>query len=341
MSSDDKKTGNARADFSAAGKNAGNSSDRSLSEESRTLQQYMKEINQYPLLTADEEVELARQIRQGDETARQQMIEANLRLVVSLAHKHMNRGLSLLDLISEGNTGLMIAVGKFDPEKKQRDIEDGAMPDDYENSKTHSYRFSTYATWWIRQSLLRAIANQADTIRLPVHVTQNLNTYLRAKNELSKEPGFEQEPTPQDIADYLGEPVEKVEKVLKVNQQRAVSAHGQVAGDEYGATLIDTFESAGSNRPDLLAEQDDISEWVQRGLAAALTDKERRIIEMRFGLNGYDTHTLEEAGQEMDVTRERIRQIQVEALEKMRRYCERQDMDKSTAANLGINSGPG
>lgn len=264
---------------------------------------YLNDIGSNALLTPAQEVELARRVVQGDFSARQKMIEHNLRLVVNIAKHYINRGLALLDLIEEGNIGLMHALEKFDPER--------------------GFRFSTYATWWIRQSIERAIMNQSRTIRLPVHVIKELNVYLRAARHLESQMG--REPTLEDIAHLTGKPVDEVRKVLNLNERMA----------SLDAPLdIDPMLSIGESIPDEQHEEPDIQlhnaqieHFVQDWLGQ-LTDKQRMVIERRYGLNGQEVCTLEELAATLSLTRERVRQIQIEGLEHLRRILRRKGVTK-------------
>jgi len=246
---------------------------------------YLNDIGSNALLTPAQEIELARRVVQGDFSARQKMIEHNLRLVVNIAKHYINRGLALLDLIEEGNIGLMHALEKFDPER--------------------GFRFSTYATWWIRQSIERAIMNQSRTIRLPVHVIKELNVYLRAARHLESQMG--REPTLEDIAHLTGKPVDEVRKVLNLNERMA----------SLDAPLdIDPMLSIGESIPDEQHEEPDIQlhnaqiEHFVHDWLGQLTDKQRMVIERRYGLNGHEVCTLEELASALSLTRERVRQIQ-------------------------------
>ncbi|MFC3626240.1 RNA polymerase sigma factor RpoS [Vogesella amnigena] len=279
------------------------SSSKEYEEIADVTQIYLNDIGSNALLTPSEEVELARRVVQGDFAARQKMIEHNLRLVVNIAKHYINRGLALLDLIEEGNIGLMHALEKFDPER--------------------GFRFSTYATWWIRQSIERAIMNQSRTIRLPVHVIKELNVYLRASRHLESQMG--REPTVEDIAHLTGKHVEEVRKVLNLNERMA----------SLDAPLdIDPMLSIGESIPDEQHEEPDIQlhnaqiehfvhEWL-----AQLTDKQRMVIERRYGLNGHEVCTLEELATALSLTRERVRQIQIEGLEHLRRILRRRGVTK-------------
>lgn len=264
---------------------------------------YLNDIGSNALLTPAQEIELARRVVQGDFSARQKMIEHNLRLVVNIAKHYINRGLALLDLIEEGNIGLMHALEKFDPER--------------------GFRFSTYATWWIRQSIERAIMNQSRTIRLPVHVIKELNVYLRAARHLESQMG--REPTLEDIAHLTGKPVDEVRKVLNLNERMA----------SLDAPLdIDPMLSIGESIPDEQHEEPDIQlhnaqiEHFVHDWLAQLTDKQRMVIERRYGLNGHEVCTLEELASALSLTRERVRQIQIEGLEHLRRILRRKGVTK-------------
>jgi RNA polymerase nonessential primary-like sigma factor len=256
-------------------------------------QLYLGEIGFSPLLTAEEEVLYARRALRGDASARKRMIESNLRLVVKIARRYNNRGLALLDLIEEGNLGLIRAVEKFDPER--------------------GFRFSTYATWWIRQTIERAIMNQTRTIRLPIHVVKELNVYLRAARELAHE--LDHEPTAEDIADKLDKPVADVSKMLRLNE-RISSVDTPIGGDSEKA-LLDIISDDKGDGPESCTQNDDIKFSIVRWLEE-LNPKQREVLARRFGLLGYDASTLEDVGREIGLTRERVRQIQVEALRRLR-----------------------
>ncbi|MDN3576051.1 RNA polymerase sigma factor RpoS [Chitinimonas viridis] len=264
---------------------------------------YLNDIGHNALLTPDEERRLARLVVQGDFDARQKMIEHNLRLVVNIAKHYINRGMALLDLIEEGNIGLMHALEKFDPER--------------------GFRFSTYATWWIRQSIERAIMNQSRTIRLPVHVIKELNVYLRAQRHLEAQMG--REPTMEEIAYQVDKPVEDVRRVMNLNERMA----------SLDAPLdIDPMLSIGESIPDeqhdgpeMVLQNAEIQRYVREWLKQ-LNDKQRMVIERRYGLNGYDICTLEDLAAHLQLTRERVRQIQIEALESLRRLLRRQGVSR-------------
>ncbi len=261
-----------------------------------SVRMYLREIGRIPLLTAEDEVRLAKRIERGDMVAKKRLGEANLRLVVSIAKKYIGRGLSLLDLIQEGNFGLLRAVEKFD--------------------YTKGFKFSTYATWWIRQAVTRAIADQARTIRIPVHMIETINKLVRTQRQLVQDLG--REPLPQEIAAEMGIETEKVEMILKITQE-TVSLESPV-GEEEDSKLGDFLEDKDSLSP---AEQaisqflkGDVSEFLQH-----LSPREQKILRMRFGIdNGGRAHTLEEVGKEFGVTRERIRQIEAKSLQKMKKH---------------------
>ena len=255
---------------------------------------YLNELGKRHLLSAADEKQLARCVKQGDFDARQRMIEHNLRLVVNVAKHYINRGLPLLDLIEEGNLGLIHALDKFDPER--------------------GFRFSTYATWWIRQNIERAIMNQSRTIRLPVHVIKELNVYLRALRFL--EARSAKEPKAEDVAHLLGKPVAEVRRVLNLNERMA-SLDAPLDIDPM-LSIGESIPDEGSLSPDEMLEQAEILEHMQEWLAQ-LNDKQRWVIERRYGLNGQEIVTLQELAEDMALTRERVRQIQLEALNCLRR----------------------
>jgi RNA polymerase nonessential primary-like sigma factor len=258
---------------------------------------YLNEIGQSPLLTAAEELESARAMRAGDFESRQKMIERNLRLVVSIARHYLNRGLTLADLIEEGNLGLIHALEKFDPER--------------------GFRFTTYATWWIRQSIERAIMNQSRTIRLPAHVVKELNIVLRALRHLETHGmlGADREPTLDDVAHLLGKPVEQVRKVLGYNE-RVTSLDAPIDAEQ-GLSVGDQLADDDAPSPELVLHNSEIEGWIRQWLDE-LSDRQRRVIERRYGLNGTEVATLQQLARELGVTRERVRQIQSEALDKLR-----------------------
>ncbi len=266
-------------------------------------QLYLNEIGQNALLTATEERELAFKVQAGDFPARQKMIEHNLRLVVNIAKHYINRGIPLLDLIEEGNLGLIHALEKFEPQR--------------------GFRFSTYATWWIRQNVERAIMNQSRTIRLPVHIIKELNVYLRAKRHL--EARCEAEPTAEDVASLLGKDVEEVRRVLNLNERMA-SLDAPLDIDP-SLSLGESIADDQCIAPEELLQRDEVigrvREWMEQ-----LNDKQRWVIERRFGLNDHDIYTLEELATTMKLTRERVRQIQLEALAALKRVLRRNGMSK-------------
>ena len=264
---------------------------------------YLNEIGQNALLSADEERALARRVREGDFEARQRMIECNLRLVVNIAKHYMNRGMALLDIIEEGNLGLMHALEKFDPER--------------------GFRFSTYATWWIRQNVERAIMNQSRTIRLPVHIIKELNIYLRAFRHL--EAHTEKEPTVDDVAALLDKPVDEVRYILSLNERMA-SLDAPLDIDP-GLSIAEAIPDEQSMMPELQLQTAEVEHWVREWLGH-LNEKQRRVIEARFGLNGAEMATLEQVAADLDITRERVRQIQMEALQSLRRVLKRHGVSK-------------
>lgn len=262
---------------------------------------YLNEIGFSPLLSAEEEVYFARRALKGDEASRKRMIESNLRLVVKISRRYVNRGLALLDLIEEGNLGLIRAVEKFDPER--------------------GFRFSTYATWWIRQTIERAIMNQTRTIRLPIHVVKELNIYLRAARELAQK--LDHEPTSEDIAKLLDKPVTDVERMLGLNE-RVTSVDAPI-GSSSDRTIVDTIADPQVSDPSTLLQDSDLTFNLDCWLDE-LTEKQREVLARRFGLRGHEVSTLEEVGQEIGLTRERVRQIQVEALKRLREIMEKQGL---------------
>ncbi|WP_344704971.1 RNA polymerase sigma factor RpoS [Halomonas cibimaris] len=275
--------------------------ERSHGQRLDATQIYLNEIGFSPLLTPQEEVFYGRLARQGDPLGRSRMIESNLRLVVKIARRYLNRGLTLLDLIEEGNLGLIRAVEKFDPER--------------------GFRFSTYATWWIRQTIERALMNQTRTIRLPIHVVKELNIYLRAARELTQR--LDHEPTAEEIAAHLDKPVATVKKMLGLNER--VSSVDYPVGGDSDKPLIDTLADDDDIGPEASLVDGDVKQHVD-GWLDSLADKQREVVARRFGLRGHEAATLEDVGAEIGLTRERVRQIQVEALKKLRRLLEQQGL---------------
>ena len=257
---------------------------------------YLREIGKIPLLSSEEELELAHRVVAGDKRAKDKMAEANMRLVVSIAKRYVGRGLDLLDLIQEGNTGLLRAVEKFDPDK--------------------GFKFSTYATWWIRQAITRAIADQARTIRIPVHMVETINKLLRTQRRLTQE--LNREPTNEEIAKEMEIEVEKVEHIMKIKQDIS-SLDASVRDDEEDSVLADFIEDEDTISPEESATVQLLKEHV-KDMLGALSDREQKILILRFGLEDGKSHTLEEVGQEFMVTRERIRQIEAKALAKLRKH---------------------
>ncbi|EIY0794623.1 RNA polymerase sigma factor RpoS [Escherichia coli] len=277
-------------------------------------QLYLGEIGYSPLLTAEEEVYFARRVTaeeevyfarralRGDVASRRRMIESNLRLVVKIARRYGNRGLALLDLIEEGNLGLIRAVEKFDPER--------------------GFRFSTYATWWIRQTIERAIMNQTRTIRLPIHIVKELNVYLRTARELSHK--LDHEPSAEEIAEQLDKPVDDVSRMLRLNE-RITSVDTPLGGDSEKA-LLDILADEKENGPEDTTQDDDMKQSIVKWLFE-LNAKQREVLARRFGLLGYEAATLEDVGREIGLTRERVRQIQVEGLRRLREILQTQGLN--------------
>ncbi|MCC6093704.1 MAG: RNA polymerase sigma factor RpoD [Eubacterium sp.] len=257
------------------------------------VRMYLKEIGKVPLLTAEEEIELAKRMENGDERAKKRLAEANLRLVVSIAKRYVGRGMLFLDLIQEGNLGLIKAVEKFDYRK--------------------GYKFSTYATWWIRQAITRAIADQARTIRIPVHMVETINKLIRVSRQLLQELG--REPTPEEIAKEMNMSVDRVREILKISQE-PVSLETPI-GEEEDSHLGDFIQDDNVPVPADAAAFTMLKEQLEEVLAT-LTDREQKVLRLRFGLDDGRARTLEEVGKEFNVTRERIRQIEAKALRKLR-----------------------
>ena len=259
---------------------------------------YLREIGQTPLPTAAEEVYYARCALQGDARSKRRMIESNLRLVVKISRRYINRGMALLDLIEEGNLGLIHAVEKFDPER--------------------GFRFSTYATWWIRQGIERGLMNQARTIRLPVHVTKELNSVLRKAQQLATRKA--RDPSAEEIAAEVGKTVPEIKRLLRLSE-KVTSADAPILADGE-ITLQDTFAADNGQGPDNLLQNSELRQRLGNWLHQ-LPDRHREILSRRFGLNGYDSDTLENVGSAIGLTRERVRQIQIEALKKLKSIISR------------------
>ena len=258
--------------------------------------QYLDEIGVSPLLTADEEKKYARRALRGDESARQRMIVSNLRLVVKIARRYINRGLPLLDLIEVGNLGLIHAVKKFDPER--------------------GFRFSTYATWWIRQTIERGIMNQSRTVRLPIHIIKDINSCLRGARRLRQK--IDRAPTMGELAEHLDRSVADVERLMSLHERVTLRASSR---DEEFASPVDRLRAKRSAEPSRCAQQEDVNDIVDHWVRE-LSAKQRAVVERRFGLHGYRRATLEQIGDDIGVTRERVRQIQLDALKNLRQMLE-------------------
>jgi RNA polymerase nonessential primary-like sigma factor len=266
---------------------------------------YLSEIGYSPLLSAEEEVYYGRLALRGDESARRRMIESNLRLVVKIARKYINRGLPLLDLIEEGNLGLIHAVEKFDPER--------------------GFRFSTYATWWIRQTIERAIMNQTRTIRLPIHVIKELNLYLRAARKLAH--SLDRDATAEEIATEMQSTPEEVKRLVGLNE-RVTSVDSPISRDGE-RLLLDAIPDENNTDPSRLLQDEDMQVIIEKWLGR-LNDKQRQVVEQRFGLNGQEKGTLEDVGNAIGVTRERVRQIQMDALKRLRQILEAEGLSEDS-----------
>lgn len=278
-----------------------------LSKELDATRLYLNEIGFSPLLTAEQEVYFARRALNGDESARKRMIESNLRLVVKIARRYMNRGLALLDLIEEGNLGLIRAVEKFDPER--------------------GFRFSTYATWWIRQTIERALMNQTRIVRLPIHVIKEINLYLRAARKLAQT--LDREPGLEDIAEMLDQPIDAVKRMLGLNEQVRGTSVDSPSPYDADRSLLDTLANEQNPEPPLYSQNSDVQRHIDTWLNL-LSAKQRAVVERRFGLHGREVATLEEVSNELGVTREQVRQIQIGAIKRLRRILSRQGFSLDT-----------
>ena len=262
-----------------------------------SVRMYLREIGDVPLLTQEEELELAKRAVKGDKKAKDKLAESNMRLVVSIAKRYSGRGLDFLDLIQEGNTGLLRAVEKFDPEK--------------------GFKFSTYATWWIRQAITRAIADQARTIRIPVHMVETINKVMRTTRKLTQD--LNREPTNAEVAEAMGMDVDKIEYVMRIKQDIAsLDASVGRDGDDDESVLGDFIEDSERDSPEEATANQILKEQIAE-ILTTLSEREQKIIRLRFGIGGGRSHTLEEVGNEFSVTRERIRQIEAKALAKLRK----------------------
>jgi len=282
--------------------------DLSTNEGCDATQIYLREISRYPLLTAEQEIEYARKARKGSEEFRKRMIVSNLRLVVRVSRNYIKSGMPLLDLIEEGNMGLIRAVEKFDPER--------------------GFRFSTYAIWWIRQSVERAIMNQNRTIRIPIHISKELNSYLRTSRELAQK--LDHEPTPEDIAEATGKSVKEVSDVMRLNQR--VTSVDTMIGERKNNSLVDILEDEQGHTPEGDLQDTKMKNQIVNWLYE-LGPKHREVIARRFGLLGYDAATLEEVGVEVGLTRERVRQLQLDGLGLLKVKMARHGLDFEAMMN--------
>jgi RNA polymerase nonessential primary-like sigma factor len=276
---------------------------RSRPKQFDPTQMYLNEIGFTELLTAKEEISLSKAAHKGDESARIHMIESNLRLVVKIARRYIGRGLAFLDLIEEGNLGLMHAVEKYDP--------------------TRGFRFSTYATWWIRQTIERAIMNQSRTIRLPIHVVKELNTYLRAARQLTQV--LDHEPSSEEIAELVDKPIEEIQHMLELNKD--VTSIDVPLSQETDKPLVEVIADDHNQDPIDILQDSDILEQVDKWMSQ-LSDKQQEVLARRYGLRGFDRQTLEDVGKAIGLTRERVRQIQFEALRELRTILKQHGIDK-------------
>lgn len=283
-------------------------SKKATSSSNDATQLYLHDIGVSPLLSAEEEVHFSRLARDGVQSARQRMIESNLRLVVKIARRYANRGLSFLDLIEEGNLGLIHAVEKFDPER--------------------GFRFSTYATWWIRQTIERALMSQTRTVRLPVHIVKELNLYLRAARELSQK--LDHEPSAEEIAKLLDKPIATVEHMLGLTEK--VTSIDSAFGEDGDMSLLDTLSDPQTLNPADEIQNNELSHSLEHWLEL-LPERQREVLMRRFGLAGFEAATLEDVGEQIGLTRERVRQIQVDALKRLREILLREGLSADTIFN--------
>ncbi len=290
-----------------------NSIKKTLTHATDATQLYLHDIGISPLLSAEEEVYFARLARDGVASARQRMIESNLRLVVKIARKYSNRGMSFLDLIEEGNLGLIHAVEKFDPEK--------------------GFRFSTYATWWIRQTIERALMSQTRTVRLPVHIVKELNVYLRAARELSQK--LDHEPSAEEIAKLLDKPISTVENMLGLTE-KITSIDNSFSGEDGEKSLLDTLSDPQTLDPADEIQNNELSHSLEHWLEL-LPERQREVLMRRFGLAGFEAATLEDVGEQIGLTRERVRQIQVDALKRLREIMLREGLNAEAIFNQTLH----
>lgn len=290
-----------------------NSIKKTITHVTDATQLYLHDIGISPLLSAEEEVYFARLARDGVASARQRMIESNLRLVVKIARKYSNRGMSFLDLIEEGNLGLIHAVEKFDPEK--------------------GFRFSTYATWWIRQTIERALMSQTRTVRLPVHIVKELNVYLRAARELSQK--LDHEPSAEEIAKLLDKPISTVENMLGLTE-KITSIDNSFSGEDGEKSLLDTLSDPQTLDPADEIQNNELSHSLEHWLEL-LPERQREVLMRRFGLAGFEAATLEDVGEQIGLTRERVRQIQVDALKRLREIMLREGLNAEAIFNQTLH----
>ncbi len=306
---EDEDDSNALADMDDVPASTGFAPTVASAGEVDATQMYLREIEFSLLLTPEEEVFYGRLARQGDEFGRKKMITCNLRLVVKIARRYMGRGLPLPDLIEEGNLGLIHAVEKFDPER--------------------GFRFSTYATWWIRQNIERALMNQTRTIRLPIHVNKELNAYMRKMREMTQKLGYE--PSLPEVAEALDKPIEVLRKLLDFNER--ITSLDVTVGKDSDSPLVDFVSAETSDEPDSKLEDEDITQSVDNWLGQ-LEFKQKEVIVRRFGLHGHERATLEQVGEALGLTRERVRQIQMDALKRLRRILENKGLSGESLLGL-------